>query len=185
MLKFNCFLPRLPMKLNGVAYGKNLKLVGWPFVFRFSNAAISIGNNVILNSNFWSNLLGVYQRTIIIAKNGGKIEIGNNVGISGSTIYARESIVIGDNTIIGVNCKIVDNDFHPTDAQTRLEDYCSNVAHQPIVIGKNVFVGMNSIILKGVTIGDNAVIGAGSVVHEDVPANCTVAGNPARIIKQN
>lgn len=183
MLKFNCILPRIPLGLNGIKYGKELKMIGWPFVFRFPRATISIGNQCTLNSNFWSNLLGLYQRTIIIARGSGEIRIGNNVGISGATVYAIDSIEIGDNCRIGANVKIVDNDFHPIDAQARLIDDREQIGHRPIRIGKDVFIGMNAIILKGTELGDGCVVGAGAVVSGKYPANCVIGGNPARVIK--
>jgi hypothetical protein len=119
MLKFNCLFPRLFLKLNKVSYGKKLRLIGWPFIFRFPKATLTIGNETKINSNFWSNLLGLYQRTIIIARGTGEIKIGNNVGISGATIYAHEKIEIGDDCLIGANVKIIDNDFHPIDPVAR------------------------------------------------------------------
>lgn len=183
MFKFNCILPRIPLKLQKVHTGTKLKLVGSPFIYRFKGADILIGDNVTINSNFWSNLLGVYQRTIIIAKGKGKIRIGDRVGISGSTIYAWDSIDIGDDTIIGVNVKIVDTDFHPTDPAARIEGRNEAAKTSPVKIGKNVFVGMNSLILKGTEIGDNCVVGAGSVVSGKFTDNVVIAGNPARVIK--
>lgn len=184
MLKSNCLLPRIPLKLQKIKTGRKLKLVGWPFIFRFKNAELTIGENVTVNSNFWSNLLGVYQRTIIVAKGKGKIKIGDRVGISGSTIYSWDSIEIGDDTIIGVNVKIVDTDFHPIDPDARKKGDNSVAATRPVKIGKNVFIGMNSLILKGSEIGDNCIVGAGSVVSGKFPANSVIAGNPARVIKE-
>ena len=184
MLKFNCRLPRLFLRLNKTKFGKKLKLIGWPFIFRFKNASISIGNNVRINSNFWSNLLGLYQRTIIIAKGSASIKIGDKVGISGATIYAHEKIEIGNGTLVGANVKIVDNDFHPVDPVARQTSDHSKVPHAPVLIGENVFIGMNAIILKGTIIGNNCVIGAGSVVHGTFEDNCVIAGNPAKIIKK-
>ena len=92
MLKFPCHLPKLFMKLTGVDYGKKLKLLGYPFIFKFRNSELKIGNNCTINSNFFSNFIGLFQRTIIIARYGGKINIGNRVGISGATIYAWNDI---------------------------------------------------------------------------------------------
>ena len=183
MLKFNCYTPRVFLRLNGVKFGKKAKLVGWPFVFRFPKAKITIGNEAKINSNFWSNLLGLYQRTIIVAKCEATIKIGNRVGISGTTIYAHNNIEIGDDTLIGANVKIIDNDFHPIDPEARKTGDNEKIRTAPIVIGKNVFIGMNSIILKGTKIGDNCVIGAGSVVHGEFPDNAVIAGNPAKVIK--
>lgn len=183
MLKFNTILPRILLMVQRVPYGKQLTMVGWPFIFRFPRAEITIGRQVTINSSFWSNFLGLYQRTIIVAKGNGKIHIGNKVGMSGCTIYAWDSIDIGDYTIIGANVKIVDNDFHPISPEERRTDDYSHVAHRPVKIGQNVFVGMNTLILKGTEIGDNCVIGAGSVVCGKFPENCVIAGNPARVIK--
>lgn len=130
-------------------------------------------------------MLGLWQRTIMVARYGGQIEIGDGFGISGSTIYSTKSIKIGKNATIGANCKIIDNDFHPLDPeQRRLNLNEEHTARAPIVIGDNCFIGMNSIILKGTTIGNNVVVGAGSVVHGTFPDNCIIAGNPARIIRQ-
>ena len=183
MLKFNCLVPRIFLKLNRIEYGKKLKLIGWPFVFLFKKAHIQIGNKVRINSNFWSNFLGLHQRTIIVAKGDAKIEIGDRCGISGATIYALDSIKIGEKCLVGANVKIVDNDFHPIDPVARLNGDNSQIKHAPIAIGDNVFIGMNSIILKGTTIGHNCVVGAGSVVHGKFEDNCVIAGNPAKVIK--
>ena len=183
MFKFNCLFPRAYLFANKIKFGKKLKCVGWPFVFRFSKAKLQIGENCTINSNFWSNLLGLYQRTIIIARGTGEINIGNNVGISGATIYAHEKIEIGDDCLIGANVKIIDNDFHPIDPVER-KNNDGEIPHKPVVIGNNVFIGMNSIILKGTVIGDNCVVGAGSVVHGKFEDNCVIAGNPARVVKK-
>ena len=161
MKRPSSFLPKLFLKMNGIQYNKGLKLYGWPFMFRFPNASIELGENVTVNSSFLSNLLGMYQRTIIVAKNRGKIRIGDRVGISGATIYAWDSIEIGDDTRIGANVKIIDTDFHPVDPEERLKGNNTASGCKPIKIGKNVFIGMNSIILKGSTIGDNCVVGGG------------------------
>lgn len=182
MLKCNSILPRIGFKLNGTRYGKKLRLIGWPFIFRYPNASIQIGNEVTINSGFFSNLIGLYQRSIVIARGNGKIQIGDRVGISGSTIYARELIQIGDDSLIGANCKIFDNDFHPTDSNARMQKDNTALISKPVMIGTNVFIGCNCIIVKGTTIGNNCVVGAGSVVHGDFPDNCTIAGNPAVII---
>lgn len=184
LLKHNSFLPRLMMKINGIQYGKHLKLYGWPFIFRSSQASIKLGNSISINSNFWSNLLGLYQRTIIIAKKKGRVVIGDRVGISGATIYAWSSIEIGDDTRIGANVKIIDTDFHPVNPLERLDGNNDVAGSQPIKIGKNAFIGMNAILLKGTVIGDNCVIGAGSVVSGVFADNCIIAGNPARIVKK-
>ena len=111
------------LKLSSVSYGKNLKLKGIPVIFNKKNAELTIGDDCIIKSSFLSNLVGLYSRTIIVTRvEGAKIVIGDNVGISGATIYARKEITIGDNTNIGGNVKILDNDFHPIEVEARLKD---------------------------------------------------------------
>ena len=184
MFKFKSHLPKLFYKVNQISYGKGLKLIGWPFLFRYPKASLEIGRGVSINSSFFSNLLGLYQRTIIIARGEGKIKIGDGVGISGSTIYARDEITIGNHVLVGANTKIVDNDFHPLDAEARNANDFSKLVCKPVRIGDNVFIGCNCLILKGTEIGANSIVGAGSVVCGKFPENVVIAGNPARIIKK-
>ncbi|ACS99086.1 acyltransferase [Paenibacillus sp. JDR-2] len=175
---------KILMKVTKVRYGKKLLLKGIPVIFNKSGAELIIGDNVTINSSFLSNLVGLYQRTIIVTRTAdARIRIGSNVGISGATIYARKSIQIGNNTLIGGNTKIIDNDFHPVDPNVRSITPNDHIGVRPIEIGQNVFIGCNCLILKGAKIGDNAVIGAGSVVSGEIPANCVAAGNPVKVIR--
>ncbi|WP_289004957.1 acyltransferase [uncultured Parabacteroides sp.] len=160
-----------------------VKLTGFSIILSFRNSPILIGKGTGICSTSVYNLLGMYQRTILVARHGGRLSIGKNVGISGSTIYAMKDIRIGDNTFIGVNCKIVDSDFHAFDVGLYFSTDPRHVKMKPVSIGKNCFIGMNSIILKGTVIGDNSIVGAGSVVSGHFPENVVIAGNPARIIK--
>ena len=115
---------KLAMKMTKVEYGKKLLLKGVPIIFNKGGAKLKIGKNVTIKSSFLSNLVGLYSRTIIVTRApGAEIEIGDNVGISGATIYARKKITIGENTCIGGNCKILDNDFHPIEAEARTNCY--------------------------------------------------------------
>lgn len=126
---------------------------------------------------------GGQNRTSLITEGTGKIIIGNNCGISNSTIYSKVSIVMEDNVMIGVNCVIYDTDFHSVDVQNRLNGN-RNVKTKPVVIKNGAWIGGHCTILKGVTIGRNSVIGAGSVVTHDVPDSEVWAGNPARFLKR-
>lgn len=183
MFKSNYF--KLFMKLNKIKFGKNLNIFGIPVIFKKNGSTLNIGENCTIKSSFLSNLVGLYQRTIIVTRTKeAKIEIGNNVGISGATIYARKGITIGDNTLIGGNVKILDNDFHPLEIEARNNDIKEKIRSKEIMIGKNCFVGANSLILKGVEIGDGSIVGAGSVVTGKFPKNVIIAGNPAKIIKK-
>ena len=188
----SCNWFKLIMKMTKVEYGKYLLLKGVPIIFNKSGAKLKIGENVTIKSSFLSNLVGLYSRTIVVTRApGAVIEIGDNVGISGATIYARKGIYIGENTCIGGNCKILDNDFHPIDMEDRIR--LLNDVHggdsnliptREIHIGKNCFLGCNSIILKGTVLGDGCVVGAGAVVSGKFEDNCVIAGNPAKVIKR-
>lgn len=183
---------KILMKATKVKYGKNLLLKGVPVIYNKSGAKLIIGDNVTIKSSFLSNLVGLYSRTIIVTRApGAEIIVGDNVGISGATIYARKKIEIGENTCIGGNAKILDNDFHPIEVEARnnlLNDSNGGdselVPARPIKIGKNCFIGCNSIILKGTVLGDGCVVGAGAVVSGKFEDNCVIAGNPARLIKK-
>lgn len=147
---------------------------------------IIFGKKVVINSSSWANPVGNSRGTCIALGKGAVIKLGNNVGISNACIFARQSIVIEDDVLIGGGCQILDNDFHSLKYSTRIscEDQ-SYVASSPIVIKKGVFIGCNSIILKGVTIGERSIIGAGSVVTQSIPSDEVWGGNPARFIRKN
>lgn len=182
MFKSNYF--KIIMKLNKVSFGKNLNLFGVPVIFKKSGSVLKIGDNCSIKSNFLSNLIGINHRTIIVTRTQeAKIHIGNNVGISGATIYARKGITVGDNTLIGGNVKILDNDFHPIEVDARNRDDKDMIRSKEVFIGKNCFIGCNALILKGTKIGDGCVVGAGSVVSGNFSNNVVICGNPARVIK--
>ena len=183
---------KLFLKLTKTEYGKGLLLKGRPFIYNVRGAKIKMGDNVTVKSSFLSNLVGLYSRTIIVTRTPkAEIIIGDNVGISGATIYARKGIYIGDNTCIGGNCKILDNDFHPIEAETRnklLRDpkggYSDLVPAKEIHIGKDCFIGCNTLILKGTVLGDGCVVGAGAVVSGKFEAGSVIVGNPAKVIRK-
>lgn len=182
MFKSNYF--KIFMKLNKISFGRNLNLFGIPVIFKKRGSILKIGDNCTIKSSFLSNLIGLSQRTIIVTRTKeAKIEIGDNVGISGATLYARKGISIGDNTLIGGNVKILDNDFHPIEVEARNRDDKDMIRSKEIVIGKNCFIGCNALILKGTKIGDGSVVGAGSVVSGEFPENVIIAGNPAKVIR--
>lgn len=153
--------------LNEISLGEKFKFYGFPRIFRHKNSQIIIGDR-FENRNWWdSNPIGINHPTIITTwKEGTRIKIGNDVGISGGSIVAAKSIEIGDGTIIGANCTIIDTDFHPIKSKNRRHDK-EKIKSSSIKIGRNVFLGANSIVLKGVEIPDNIVIPAGAVVRSD------------------
>lgn len=110
----------------------------------------------------------------------GSISLGNYILISpGTSIRSAERIDIGDSTMIASDVVITDSDWHGIYDRT---DYVATP--KPVKIHKNVWIGERSIILKGTQIGENSIIGAGSVVHGDIPPNSVYAGNPAKEVKK-
>ena len=110
------------------------------------------------------------------------IEIGDRNHISNNVaIVASRRISIGNGCQIGDLVAIYDSDFHELNPATRTR---SGGPSAPVVIGNNVWLGSRVMVLKGVSIGDNSVVGAMSVVTKSIPANCVAAGNPARVIRQ-
>jgi acetyltransferase-like isoleucine patch superfamily enzyme len=114
-----------------------------------------------------------------------KILIGERVGISGGSVCSAKEILIGNGCLIGADVLIADTDFHPLRSSERYDSQKAFAEAKPVQIMDNVFIGARVIVLKGVTIGDGSVIGAGSVVTQDIPAGCIAAGNPCRVIRAN
>ena len=136
-------------------------------------------------NNSRKSTLGNTRPCKLLVYDNARLEFKGRVGMSNTVIVATESISIGCNVMIGGGVTIVDCDFH----SRNYNDWFTvndekNMPSSPVTIGDNVFIGMNSIILKGVTIGNGVIIGAGSVVSSDIPDNEVWAGNPARFLKR-
>ena len=151
---------------------------------------LSIGHNCLIDGQF------------IFEKESGFISVGDRVHIGGSKFISINEIQIGDDVTIAWGCTIYDHNSHSVEWEERKHDTireyesikCSGdpiknkdwdvVKSQPIRICDKAWIGMNVIILKGVTVGEGAVVAAGSVVTKDVPAWTVVGGNPAQVIKK-
>lgn len=148
---------------------------------------IGEGSEFIFGKALYLNGGGITatQRMQIIVTGGGKLCFGNYTGISSSSIFCKDEIIIGNHVNIGAECIIIDSNFHSTnwrDRADRRKDV-QNAKSAPIQIGDYVFIGTRCIINKGVTIGEKSIIAAGSVVVKDIPANCIAGGNPCKVIK--
>jgi len=175
---------RIVFALNGIPWGSGWRFYGVPIIQKHRQSSVRIGEGLQLRSSAGSNPIAPNHAVVIATrKKDALIEIGANYGMTGGTLCAAEQIRIGDHVAVGANTIIIDTDFHPLDPMhRRLRPSDAKTAR--IVIEDNVFIGMNCMVLKGVTIGQGSVIGAGSVVTKDVPPRAVVAGNPARIVRE-
>ncbi len=168
---------------HGLGWGKGWQIFGRPMIQRHRRSEIVLGDRVCLRSWRSSNPLAPHHPVVLATRRpGARIVIGDDSGFTGTTIVADELVQIGRRVAVGANCTIVDTDFHPLEAAARQANF-NDGRHAPIIIEDDVFIGMNSLILKGVTIGRGSVIGAGSVVVSDIPPGVIAAGNPAKVIR--
>lgn len=163
-----------------------VRLVGLPDIERAEGARIIIGKGVTLVSEATANSAGVNHPVILSAEGPGSvIKIGDGVGISGASIVTCSKIEIGEGTRLGANCNIYGTDFHCVDAEERTKQQSTaDAPTAPIKIGKRCWLASNVTVLKGVTIGDEAVVGAMSLVTKDVEARTVVGGVPAKVIRK-
>lgn len=147
-------------------------------------AKISIGKMFVCNS---SELYAIdtVKCSKILVREGANLQIGDNSGMSNTIIQCWKDIEIGNNVKIGAGTIIMDSNFHSLDWRQRIDKNSDsvNVKTAPVILKNNVFIGARSMILKGVTIGENSVVAAGSVVVKDIPDNCLAGGNPCVVIK--
>lgn len=162
---------------------KSINFIGFVYWGIGRNVKIKIGSRFTICSGAKFGIDGTSGSRITV-KDNAELVIGNHVGLTNVSIQCHESIKIGDNTIIGAGSMIVDTDFHSLNWKDRIDTTgIEQRKIKPVNIGKQVFIGSRVIILKGVTIGDNAIIGAGSVVTKDVPQDSIACGNPCCIVK--
>jgi len=166
-------------RLNGCKVGSGVLFNGLPYLRRKGTGRIVLGDDVTINSTRWSNWLGSPGTMVLNVEDGATLELKRGSGVSASQLVANVGIEIGEESLIGAGCLICDSDMHEVPLGS-----VRSVRMAPICIGPRVFVGARSVILKGVTIGEGAVVAAGSVVTRDVAAETLVAGNPAREIRQ-
>jgi acetyltransferase-like isoleucine patch superfamily enzyme len=141
--------------------GFNLNLMKNSKLILDGNAKIGLGSSLSIEEN-------------------GVFEIGHSTYIcAGAHIRIAKRVSIGSNCAISWNVTIMDSDFH----EYRVNDETITENTKEVIIGNNVWIGNNVVILKGVTIGDDAIIAAGSIVTKNIPAGYAVGGNPARVIK--
>jgi acetyltransferase-like isoleucine patch superfamily enzyme len=183
---WHTLLSRMILRLAKCAVGEGLVVDGPLFLRMREPGSITLGVGVAIRSRFAGNLIGMTGPSVLDTSGGGTIVVGDYTGMSSIVISSRAEVRIGRYAKFGPNVRIFDTNFHSLDwakRQTFLDDQADTTS-SPVRIGDDVFVGTNAMILKGVTIGDRAIIGAGSVVTKDVPADSIAAGNPAVVIRQ-
>ena len=166
----------------GLELGNHILFNGRPYLARESGSRIVLGDRVCLNSSLRSNPIGCSRPVSLrTTRPGAEIILGRGVGLSGNAVCAALRIHIGEGTFVGADAMVFDNDFHSPVGEWNW-GAATPENPRPVIIGRGVFIGARALILKGVTIGDRAIIGAGAVVAVDVPARHLAVGNPAQIL---
>lgn len=182
-LAWGTVLGNVWFRLAGVNGTGIIRCIGVPAIEKRPGGRMSIGCGAVLKSSQVSSFMGLnHPCKFSTLEAGAEITIGDDFQASSCVISARKSIRIGNRVMLGANVTILDNDCHSLDAAMRqVKD--ADIRSAPVVIEDDVFVGMNTIILKGVTIGRGSIVAAGSVVVKPVAPHSVVGGNPAREIK--
>ena len=183
--KVNYIIFIIHCKMKGVICLGESDITGRIIISRFPGSTIKIGKGLVSISDSYHYGLNIHPQSIIKTLSQSSIvEIGNNVSINSISVLCRSTkIEIGNNSLIGANCYILDSDFHPAWPPFSRDEYAGSAYDKNIKIGNYVWIGLNVTILKGVQIGDNSVVAAGSVVAQSIPANCLAGGVPAEVIK--
>lgn len=166
------------LRAMGVVLGKDVRFYGMPIVRLAKGSSIRLGDRVVLCSDSRFTDLGVNHPVVLrTLRPNAEIVIGNDCGISGGAICAAVRVVMGNECLIGANVTIVDTDFHPIKpAGRRFNNNPEDIGAAPVCISGNVFIGTGVVILKGVNIGINSVIGAMAVVSKSVSSNSVYTG---------
>lgn len=175
----------LKCRLLGVKSGRQLEIFGNCIIRKHPQSQIVLGDNVQLISSSWrsstANCFNCKLRTFYSTS---AIFLGDHSGMTGGAIIARsKTIRIGARCMLAPGVTIMDSDFHIVWPPDRRHNTWETDIDKDVILEENVWVGMGCIILKGVTIGKNSVIAAGSVVVNSIPPNCLAGGNPAKVLK--
>lgn len=169
---------------NGVKH-RDFHTNGTPFISVARRGKCTIGADFHTNNGITGNPIGTGRKCILFVDNDAELTIGNHVGLSQCALVSTCQLTIEDYVKIGGGTSVVTTDFHSLTPDDRIKGTdIENRTNAPITIKRNAFIGMNCIILKGVTIGENSVVGAGSVVTTSIPDNEIWAGNPAKLVRK-
>lgn len=155
-----------------VKIGKNFRVRGKLVIT--GPGSVIIGDDVLIDGRGQAVTPFTYSKEATIT-------IGDHSFINGTRFGCVEEIIIGPYAIIG-DARLLDTDFHSLETNRWAKE--AKALHGPIRIGRNVWIASGAVILKGVQIGDNSVVGFNAVVTKDVPPNCVTAGNPAKVVRK-
>lgn len=178
LLRFFSYLQVVRLRFKGVTVHCSCWIHKSPSIRKANKSNIVLGKNVTLISNPRFNPLVEHPVSLRTLTPQASIEIADNAGISGSNLVCCNKISIGEYTIIGPGTLIYDSEGHDYSPEVGWSQRKVRTG-RPIHIGSKCFIGARCIILSGVTIGDNCVIAAGTVVTQDIPAGHKAYGNPA------
>ncbi len=134
------------------------------------------GSRLVLGDETWIQTFDGH--TVFSTKPGAQIIAGDRCWFSGGLLGASKRITVGDHTLIGWGCMVLDSDLH------RMDNDSPPVKPEPVRIGSHVWMPSYVTVLKGVSIGDHCVIGTGALVTKDIPSNSFAAGRPAKVIRR-
>jgi acetyltransferase-like isoleucine patch superfamily enzyme len=164
---------------RGVELERDCVFVGRAHFSRAAYSRIVIGPGCEFRSTTWANEVGVNRPCrLSTLRAGAEVRLGAGCGLSGTIIAAARSVRLGDRVLCGANVTITDSDAHGIAIDARR----SPPEPLPVVIEDDVWLGLNVVVLKGVTIGRGSVVAAGSIVVRDLPAGVVAAGQPAVVV---
>lgn len=182
-VRFWSLVARLRLRAHGASVGRGLSVRGPLRLHVHRTASIRIGDHCRIQSGFAGNPVGGTRMAIWVGP-GGRLVLGHRVGLSNATIVCNSAVTIEDEALLGGGSQVFDTDFHSLDARERTESARPRARTAPVTIRRRAFVGGHSILLKGATVGEGAVLGAGSVLRDAVPDGQVWAGNPARFLRR-
>lgn len=174
IVKIGAYIISFPARMKGMAFGKN-SFIGYGYDLAPILRGVELGDNVLVGRNAWFDI-STYTR-------GAKIIIGDGTQVGrNATLSACDKISIGKKCLLSYNISIIDHNHDLSDINVSPME-SKITPGQEIIIEDHCFIGAHSFILKGVRLGRHCVVGANSVVTKSFPANCVIAGSPAKLIK--
>jgi acetyltransferase-like isoleucine patch superfamily enzyme len=168
------------LRVRGVSFGVGARVEGRPNV-QLLGGAIEVGEQAVLRSRDFAYHGPIERVRLLVDAEGAVIRVGPRCRVNGAAIHAQSEVSIGADTYIASRTIIADSNGHVVDATRRVRG--ERDQPRPIAIGERVWIGFGVTILKGVRIGDDVVVAAGSVVTRDLPARTVCAGQPAKPVR--